>query len=291
MAILAGFRKENRYVKESEGYKKASYWTSSDTIDRSDNITNYEKALANTDSWDTHYDTANSQPNSLTDIITKLTSCFNNVKYLKNSIGNISPTNNVNNQINNLSTQIQNVRNLIYPVGSLYWSSSPTNPQSIFGGTWVQITDKFIVAAGSTYNTIGSNGGSATATFTPKGAVGDHTLTTSEMPSHNHHIPAIYGRTSEDGAHTHQYFTIVGYEYGASDPEGQAELIRSGYLDEEHPHETLESGTHAHDTCTFEADTLVSGGGGAHNHTFSGTAETISTIPPYEVYYCWKRTA
>lgn len=30
---------------------------------------------------------------------------------------------------------------LIYPVGSLYWSSNSTNPATLFGGTWTQIAD------------------------------------------------------------------------------------------------------------------------------------------------------
>ena len=33
------------------------------------------------------------------------------------------------------------------------------------------------------------------------------------------------------------------------------------------------------------------GGGGAHNHGFTGTATTISTMPPYLVIYMWERTA
>lgn len=69
------------------------------------------------------------------------------------------------------STEILNV---VYPVGSLYWSVNPTNPSSLFGGSWEQIKDKFVLAVGDTYK-IGSSGGEAT-----------HVLTVNEMPSHNH---------------------------------------------------------------------------------------------------------
>ena len=62
----------------------------------------------------------------------------------------------------------------LYPVGSLFLSTSPTSPASIFGGTWEQIKDRFLLAAGSTYSA-GSTGGSAT-----------HKLTVDEMPSHTH---------------------------------------------------------------------------------------------------------
>ena len=64
--------------------------------------------------------------------------------------------------------------NLVYPVGSIYWSSNNTNPGTLFGGTWTQIKDKFILAAGDSY-TNGATGGAATVT-----------LTVSNMPSHSH---------------------------------------------------------------------------------------------------------
>lgn len=63
-----------------------------------------------------------------------------------------------------------------YPVGSIYMSVNSTNPKTLFGGTWVQIKDRFLLAAGTTYKA-GATGGEAT-----------HTLTTSEMPSHNHAV-------------------------------------------------------------------------------------------------------
>lgn len=73
---------------------------------------------------------------------------------------------------------IESLLNLIFdrahPVGSYYWSSDSTNPSKLFGGTWEQITDTFILAAGSTYPA-GSSGGEAT-----------HTLTVDEMPLHSH---------------------------------------------------------------------------------------------------------
>ena len=84
--------------------------------------------------------------------------------------------------------------NLVYPVGSIYWSSNNTNPGTLFGGTWTQIKDRFILAAGDSYSN-GATGGAATVTltvsnmpshthsFTPSGTVGSHTHT---GPSHSH---------------------------------------------------------------------------------------------------------
>lgn len=64
--------------------------------------------------------------------------------------------------------------NKVYPVGSIYMSVNSTSPSTLFGGTWEQIQDTFLLSAGSTY-TAGATGGEA-----------EHTLTTAEMPSHSH---------------------------------------------------------------------------------------------------------
>ena len=77
-----------------------------------------------------------------------------------------------------LSNQISNIGSItfddIYPVGSIYMSVNSTNPRTLFGGTWTQLKDRFLLGAGSTY-TNGSTGGEAS-----------HTLTVNEMPSHSH---------------------------------------------------------------------------------------------------------
>ena len=75
---------------------------------------------------------------------------------------------------------IASIANAIYPVGSIYISTSSANPSTLFGGTWEQVEDRFLLAAGSTY-TAGSTGGEAT-----------HTLTVAEMPSHSHNANVYY---------------------------------------------------------------------------------------------------
>jgi len=81
------------------------------------------------------------------------------------------------NTVNNLQTQVNNYWKTIYPVGSVYVSvNSSFNPNNSFGGTWVRIQDRFLLASGSTYSN-GTTGGEAT-----------HTLTIDEMPSHKHNV-------------------------------------------------------------------------------------------------------
>lgn len=50
-----------------------------------------------------------------------------------------------------------------HPVGSYYWSSEATSPATLFGGSWTQIKDRFVLAAGDTYK-VGGTGGVATHT-------------------------------------------------------------------------------------------------------------------------------
>ena len=53
------------------------------------------------------------------------------------------------------------IRDLIYPIGSIYMSINDTNPSLLFGGTWEQLKDRFLVGAGDKY-VAGANGGSET---------------------------------------------------------------------------------------------------------------------------------
>lgn len=73
------------------------------------------------------------------------------------------------------------ILDVIYPVGAIYMSVNSTSPQTLFGGSWEQIQDRFLLAAGSTYSA-GSTGGAATHYHT----TADHTLTINEIPSHSH---------------------------------------------------------------------------------------------------------
>ena len=68
-----------------------------------------------------------------------------------------------------------------YPVGALFMSTANISPATLFGGTWEQIKDTFLLASGDTY-TAGATGGEAT-----------HTLTVDEMPSHSHYQKRYWG--------------------------------------------------------------------------------------------------
>lgn len=79
----------------------------------------------------------------------------------------------------------------LYPVGSIYMSVVNTSPATLFGGTWEQIKDTFLLSAGDTY-AAGSTGGEA-----------EHTLTVNEMPSHRHQLATSV--VSYNGSDTARY--------------------------------------------------------------------------------------
>lgn len=85
-----------------------------------------------------------------------------------------------------------NIKLLPFPVGAIYQSNVATSPATLFGGTWVSLTDRALVGAGGSY----ANG----ATF---GTV-NHTLSLNEMPGHNH------GGSYVEGGGTHWHNIAYG---------------------------------------------------------------------------------
>ena len=95
-----------------------------------------------------------------------------------------------------------------YPIGSYFISSVPTNPAEptmLGGGTWEQVQDRMILAAGIKYSAGDlinpRTGGSDTKKLTtPNIPSHTHTFTTSTAGNHTH---TVTGSTQSAGAHTH----------------------------------------------------------------------------------------
>lgn len=177
--------------------------------------------------------------------------------------------------IGETSNLVKTILLLAHPVGSYYWSSEATEPSILFGGTWTQIKDKFIIAVGDEHTvgiSYGSNIKNLSHTHTSAAhthTTGNHTLTINEMPNHSHTIFANtdYRESGETG-----YWGLdlyQGYAYGAE--------------------KDANNGT----------GTRASGGGEAHNHgntgsttpgnTGSSLSSTFDITPACEAAYCWKR--
>ena len=90
----------------------------------------------------------------------------------------------------------QEILDLIYPLGAVYISLDNTSPALMFGGTWVKISGRFLLATGTCAANSDSYFGSIKAPNTWNPGLGStggedyHTLSVNEMPSHNHAWPA-----------------------------------------------------------------------------------------------------
>lgn len=164
-----------------------------------------------------------------------------------------------------------------YPVGAYYMSSDSTSPAVLFGGTWTQIQNRFIYAAGSGYS-VNSTGGSATKT-----------LVKDNIPSHTHSCGSA-------GSHTHTRGTmnITGW-HDSEDSEGVADgAFTISYRAS--TYNNRQQGGTTNTQVNFDASRSWSGAtssNGSHAHTIGSTGKgtAFDVMPPYIVAYVWRRTA
>lgn len=133
---------------------------------------------------------------------------------------------------NYLMKQVNNAQNALKALAAQreedlarikFWASDdPTSPASFIGGTWEQIKDRFILAAGDTY-AAGSTGGEAT-----------HTLTENELPYIDGTWQTfVVNRHSFDGVNGHAYGATALKEIivnGVSSYESNTYSASTGYL-------------------------------------------------------------
>ena len=117
--------------------------------------------------------------------------------------------------LNDTYVASDSILNMTYPVGSIYISVNNTSPAVLFGGTWEQIQNRFLLSAGSSYSA-GATGGEAT-----------HTLTIDEMPKHRHSSKGWAAVTDYSG----DYYTL-----GA---QGQSDNYTTNYTGGSQPHNNM----------------------------------------------------
>ena len=139
----------------------------------------------------------------------------------------------------------------MHPVGSIYISYDNQNPNSLFGGEWIRIKDRMLLAVGDTYKEH-SSGGSATHKHTTAG----HALSVNEMPSHSH-------------------TAYVKWQGGWGGGPANSKIWR---CDGNSPKNL------------WGSDVIVNEAGGSASHSHGDTGES-SSLPPYTTVYVWRRTA
>lgn len=153
------------------------------------------------------------------------------------------------------------LRDVLYPVGSIYMSTVSTSPATIWGGTWESIgVGKTLVSAGTGY-TVNTTGGSTTTSYTPAGTNAGTAISIDQMPKHDGHIKTYSGSL--------KYYMPKSamVSYGS---EGRGWQEYSGG-------EVLPASNNT-------------GGGKTHTHTFTGTAASINVMQPWYAVYMWRRT-
>ena len=164
-----------------------------------------------------------------------------------------------------------------YPVGAYYISSVSTSPEVLFGGTWVRVQDRMILAAGSTY-TAGSTGGSATKT-----------LSVANMPTHSHSC-------SSTGNHTHTRGTMNITGTFFSEANGGGYPYSGAFYYNGSGYRGVDGNDGDNARTVFDASRSWSGStssNGNHQHTIgnNGSGTAFNIMPPYIVAYVWRRTA
>ena len=90
----------------------------------------------------------------------------------------------------------------LHPVGSIYQSTDSTPPADLFGGTWEQIKDRFLLAAGDSH-AAGSTGGEE-----------EHILTAAEMANHTHGYDYT-GQSITEGVNAIRLYKAASTQYNA----------------------------------------------------------------------------
>ena len=177
---------------------------------------------------------------------------------------NVSELNNDKNYVG-----LSDLFNKIYPVGSIYMSANSTNPNILFGGTWIQLQDRFLLGAGTTYSN-GATGGEKT-----------HQLTIAETPAHTH----TRGTMNITGD-----FKTRGMNTGDDNPvlssSGAFSITKDTWSGK---HDVFEKVSVADKKTNLVKLNASSSWSGATSSVGSNAAH--NNMPPYLVVYMWKRTS
>ena len=156
----------------------------------------------------------------------------------------------------NQKTTLTDVINKIYPVGAFWITTSYDSPASLFGGSWEQIHDRFLIGAGGRYGR-GSTGGADSVKLT---ASNIPTLSTQILLSKGGYcaggkIPQSFVKSSKDPS-------VVNNDLFA-DLNGQTcdRIVESSYSN----------------------SSLV--------RYYNSNQASVPTTPPFYACYIWRRTA
>lgn len=116
---------------------------------------------------------------------------------------------NIENEFEIVKEDIEDTLLKVYPIGSIYVSVNSTNPSELFGGTWERFANgKVLVGVDeddTDFNKVEKTGGEK-----------KHTLTTGEIPSHQHPNYVDNGQGSGEWGYMFNYSSKAAQNSGAS---------------------------------------------------------------------------
>ena len=227
------------------------------------------------------------------------------------SVSNVWATTSIENTLNSISDKIAQIKSTErtyssistdkYPVGSIYMSTSSTNPGLLFGGTWEAYATGRTLIGVSSDATVGTTGGTSTKSltvdnlpththsYTATGTIestftGTTANVDSNSASHNHPFPFINSSSIENTRGSGYFtgygvFTSGGFG-GRIMVNGSSSSITTASTSDSHSHTLTAAGTVA-STYTGEESTSSSVG--------SGTS--FNALNPYVTVYIWKRVS
>ena len=163
-----------------------------------------------------------------------------------------------------------NLLDIIYPIGSFYFSSVNNSPSSIIGGTWEKIEGRFLLASGENYIS-GTTGGEAT-----------HTLSASQMPSHSHTVNS-HSHSTPHHSHPFSKSRASNYNFGLYSKWDVSVSVNGSF-----------AGNVLTSAGAQNSEALGYGGGGTTGNASPGTTsagggQAHNNMPPYLAVYIWHR--
>ena len=186
-----------------------------------------------------------------------------------------------------------------YPVGSIYMSTSSTNPSTIMGGTWIAWgSGRVPVGVDTTdtdFSTVEAVGGEKT-----------HTLTVEEMPTHTHiqdaHTHLQQAHTHIQNPHTHsqeQHTHDMYHQHPVGWTNDGGDLVRISYTASQSTarmHEFSYTGNTGGviaknlDTTAINQETIGINENTTAVNQSTGGSVGHNILQPYITCYMWKRT-
>lgn len=148
-----------------------------------------------------------------------------------------------------MSTWIS-IAEIVYPTGSIYLSFSNVSPASLFGGSWEQISDKFLYPSSNA----GDTGGEASVKLYRK-----------NMPKNFYQITNQYGEAASADSDNVMHITSDLAPY------------------------TVVTGTNITYYPNTPRGWFTFAGNEAYPCYYGGLGEKHNNIPPYITVFCWRR--